>query len=160
MRAFLLLLLLGNFSVAFGYVEEDSILLIEASGSILGPPEWQNEGQDSISELTFQFSGQQSPNLEASVLSNSHLVTLIDPANASGSVTIQVSLPSSCSIGDDGIADNYVRLIFNSTEYGDNSSISITEGLQNSLELEFDGDFQSAYGTVSCGNSGSLSYTY
>jgi hypothetical protein len=77
-------------------------------------------------------------------------------------LTVNITTPTSCTIGGSAVIDSHVSLITPGSEYQGSTSITFTEGASNILQLRFSasGGYGDKAGVVSCSSPGSLTYSY
>lgn len=137
-----------------------AVLQLNATGTILPPPQWQDAWGNPISSLNLDFGGQiafKDPAANRdSTSSKARLVNAADPAR------IDVVRPQGCAIGATAVSDNFVYLLIDSGEIQTDKAIQMKPGQYYQIALRFAaaGRYGSASGRVDCGSAGTLTYSY
>ena len=135
-------------------------LQLNATGTILPPPQWQDGWGNPISNLNLDFGGQVAFKDPAtnrdSTSAKARLVNAADPAR------IDVVRPKGCTIGSTPVGDNFVYLLVDAAEIQADKAIQIKPSQYYQIALRFAavGKFGGASGRVDCSSAGTLTYSY
>lgn len=135
-------------------------LNLVVEGTIEPPPEWRNDRNAIISQLSFSFAGLiagTDPNSDVnSAVASAKLVTNVYPAS------VALIRPQGCSIGGNRVEDGNVQLVMNGNAIRGNSNLSIPSSGLQSFQIRFAGAGKhgTQSGAVACNSNGVLTYTY
>ena len=126
----------------------------------MATPLWTNSLGQTLSSITFLFSGFAKTTATQNVSSASVTIRL---ANATTyPATVSLVRPQSCTIGVTGVADNFVAIVFGGTAYSSNTNLSFANGANKTIAMRFlsTGSPGLLTGAVACSVPGYLRYTY
>lgn len=140
----------------------DVDLRLDVEGSIQPRPTWRDANNQIITNLTFKFEDVSNPNnARASVDSQPSLAKLVDAGKLLW-ISVELSRPKKCRIGDGRISDEHVYLIHNLRIHDNDGLINIWQYRNNEFKIRFaaEGSYGSLAGAVFCETPGMLRYTY
>jgi hypothetical protein len=159
-------LIVGFYLICTISTAADLRLDLEVSGTVSGTPEWRSSNNavsyTPMSSVTFDFGAVISGYSATNVDSDARVIVLADPTNLGGSLSINVSTPSDCNIGNSNVNNEDIKLVFNGSPYADTVSVAVTEGVLNTMKIRFgaSGGYGDKSGLVECTGAGAITYSY
>lgn len=135
-------------------------LTLTASGTMVRSPLWLGATSDILTTQTFSFEGIIAGPTAVDVTSADVTIKLVGVT--AYPATVALVRPSSCTIGSEGVADTDVHFVNNGSIVTADTALSIASDATQTYALRFAaaGNYSDKAGAVSCGATGSLTYTY
>ena len=151
--AFTTLVSVGTLGVAFA---QPRTLMLRVQGQVRQAPRWVDSANATLPEVLFDFSQM----IQGTGIFSSTPVQIGLVNATSYPATVQVGLPQACTVGEEGVVSESIKLNVNGTRFENGVQLSLGNGGLNLISLEFSQPSELSSGAVLCQQNGSLVYSF